>query len=660
MNQRSEKTGRKLAAIMFTDLVGYTALTQADEAHALEVLERHNKLLRPFFPRFNGRVVKTVGDSFLVEFDSTLDAVTCAFEIQKFLYEHNMSVEDDWKIKLRIGIHLGDVVHDDGDIFGDAVNIASRIEPLADPGGICVSEQVFDQIQNKIPQRLEKLEQKELKNVRFPTDVYKVVLPWEKTAGSPRKFVATQSKSSKPRLAILPFVNMSPDPADEYFADGLTEELISKMSLVKNLGVIARTSVMRFKNKEKGVSEIGVELGVNYLVEGSVRKAGNKIRVTAQLIETDTEEHLWAASYDKNFDDIFQVQTDIAAKISDSLPGNIVSRARLEAGDGETENVQAYSLYLKGRQLMNERRKDSLLRALDLFDKATKIDPSFARAYVERGNCYAYLGMRSQISFEEGLGGMKAGARKALEIDENLAEAHALLSFIAWVEDDHKASGMEAVRAIELNPNLPDAYVRLGYAQATHGDLEESIKTFETAQQLDPLSSEVLNILGFGYLWSGREKEALDLWDKNRSVSPYVISRAMVEYYLEKKYLQKAQEEIEELEAMSEEDDYSCTVCRGELAALQSDRTEAEKIIRKLETSFQGRAVNNRHIGIIKYYLGDTDAFFTAMFRACDDHVLDPFLLRYSPLLEGARKDPRYREVLIKNGIDTKLDFGSH
>ena len=224
---------RRLAAIMFTDMVGYTALTQANESQALEVLERHNNLVRPFFGRFHGKEVKTIGDSFLVEFDSALDATRCAVEVQTFLHDYNLSSRNEWRITLRIGVHLGDVLHKGGDVFGDAVNIASRIEPLAPPEGVCISEQVYDQVRNKLPFGLVKLEPRRLKNVDLPIDVYAVVLPWEEEEGS------SLGELPLDRIAVLPFTNMSPDPNDEYFADGMTEELIDRLAQVKRLKIIS-------------------------------------------------------------------------------------------------------------------------------------------------------------------------------------------------------------------------------------------------------------------------------------------------------------------------------------------------------------------------------------------------------------------------------------
>jgi len=248
---------RKLVAIMFTDIVGFTTLTQADERLSLDLLEKHNKLLRPLFAKFGGREVKTIGDSFLVEFDSALDATNCAIELQTFLHDYNVSSRDQEKIKLRIGIHLGDVVHRNNDVFGDTVNIASRIEPLANPEGICISEQVYDQIHNKIKNVLSPLENPELKNVKFMIGVYEVVLPWEAAHSS-----LSKQKFDPRRIAVLPFSSLSPELQDEYFADGMTDEVISTISKIQGLEVISRTSVMQYKKIPKAIKDVSKELEV--------------------------------------------------------------------------------------------------------------------------------------------------------------------------------------------------------------------------------------------------------------------------------------------------------------------------------------------------------------------------------------------------------------
>lgn len=297
---------------MFTDIAGYTALSQKNEALALKLLKEHRKVIRPFITKHKGKEIKTIGDAFLVEFASALDAIRCAYEIQQSLHEKNESRVPEKQIAVRIGIHLGDVVHDEKDVYGDAVNVASRIEPLAEAGGISLSEQVYHQIRNKFEFPLVSLGRKNLKNVELPVEVYKIVLPWMNEEREEVNY-------DKRRIAVLPFANISPDPNDEYLADGLTEELITRLAKMSGLKTIARTSVLPYKNKEMSIEDIARELKVGTIVEGSVRRAGDKLRLTVQLIDSQSSEHLWAETYDRDLKNVFEIQSDIAECVSDNI-----------------------------------------------------------------------------------------------------------------------------------------------------------------------------------------------------------------------------------------------------------------------------------------------------------------------------------------------------
>ena len=640
---------------MFTDIAGYSALTQKDEKMALQLLEKHNELIRPIFSKHNGAEVKTIGDSFLVEFGSALAAVECSLELQKVLHDYNGEKSSAEKLLVRVGIHVGDVVHRGNDVLGDAVNIASRIEPLAQSGGVCISEQVYSEVRNKLPLRITKLEPKQLKNIAFPINVYNLEMPWE---GRPKTESEQQQKLDLHRLAVLPFVNISPDPNDSYFADGLTEELIAKLSLIKELKVIARTSIIKYKGKDKSISEIGRELGAGVVIEGSVRKAGNRIRVNIQVINSNNEEQLWSSSFNNNLDDIFAVQGEIAAKVSDSLPEYVLQSKPSIQIPQDTKDVEAYTYYLRATQLLNDGNDETLKEALELFTQATKLDPSFARAYVGIGNCYAELGVRSYISFEESVAGEKFAALKALGIDPYLAEAHSLLSFNAWGEDDFVKAEKEAKIALELNPNLAEVHSMLGTLHATMGYPNSALKQFEIAYTLDPLSGEGIRYLGLMLAWKGRESEALDLWNRNIKIAPFETHLAIAEYAMSKQDDVKAEEEVQTLEKLSPSD--FRTICmRAFLQSTNEDKEGLEKTIQRLGT-FRRGATYDRQIGYIKYMSGDTDGFFEAMFRAVETHVLDPFRMRYSPRFEKARQDPRYRKVLEKNGLDPDLKEPLH
>ena len=630
---------------MFTDMVGYTALGQRNESLSLALLEEQRKLIRPLLRKHSGIEIKTMGDAFLIEFPNALDAARCAYDIQRTIREFNLSLEPEKRIHLRVGIHVGEVLEREGDISGDAVNVASRIEPLAEDGGVCLTRQVYDHIVNKIDIPLFSLGPKSLKNVANKLEVFRMVMPWEERGP------ANAAQLERQRIAVLPFSNISPDPADEFFADGLTEEVISKLSLVRGLKPIARTSVMVYKNKEKKISEIGSELGVGTIVEGSVRKSGKRIRVTVQLIDVRNEEHLWAESYDRNIEDIFDVQSEIATRVAESLPGALTPPKASLQRKGDTSNMTAYAQYLRAKQLRNRGTADSLRQALELLVDATKLDPEFARAYVDMGNCFFWLGVKSGVTYEESFHGMRSAARKAIEIDPELAEGHALLATLAYAEDELVVARAEAEKALELNPNLAEAYYTLALVKMTNGYLKTAVKLLEKAHELDPLSSEVIWSLGRSYFYSGLETEALDFWHANRRFAPYDVSRSIVEYYMAKGDLNEAEKEVEQLRTLAPEEAGPVMIA-AEVAALRGDAAEAGRLVGILRTRYGGGPAIERNIGYIKYLLGDVDGYFGAMFKAADDHVLDPGRYRYSPLFSKARLDPRYPEVLARIGLD--------
>jgi len=634
---------RRLAAIMFTDMVGYTLASEKDEPKAMAMLDEQRYIVRSQLARHNGREVKTIGDAFLIEFASSLSAVRCAVAIQESMHERNAGRPAGEQNNIRIGLHLGEVLERSGDIYGDAVNIASRIEPLAPAGGICVSKQVYENVANKSGYRFESLGRRELKNVPTPLEVYRALMSWEGT-----KTQARAGTLPADRVAVLPFVNISPDPEDEYFADGLTEELISKLSQVGGLKVIARTSVMNYKKKEKNASEIGAELGAGTLVEGSVRKAGGKIRVTVQLIDSNTEEHRWATNYDRNLDDIFAVQSEIASKVTESLPGRLL-HPMATAGRGDTRNVEAYTAFMRARELMRQDSEPFVRNALQLFKQAVELDPSFARGWVGLGNCYARLGNHGFMTRDESRPLAYDALRKAFEIDPDLPEAHALRGLFAWFDDDFAQAEAENRKAIELNPNLAESYENLALLESSMGALDESIRLMEKARELNPLSP-LVPFLGQLYFYRGREEEALALWAKIEPFDPVETCSMLMEFEASKGRLDKARELLEKLEKIAPEN-IGVVALRGILAASEGDTDAARGVITRLERSYEKASVMPNYVGYVYYLLGDLDKAFTWLGKAVEQHSLIPHNLRYSPLLAGLRKDPRYRQLLIANGL---------
>jgi adenylate cyclase len=630
---------RRLAAVMFTDLVGYTAMTQKNEALAMQLLEEHRRLVRPFFPKHNGREVKTIGDAFLVEFASALEATRCAFEIQQSLNELNSGRPQDRRVLVRIGIHLGDVIHDQNDVYGDAVNIASRIEPLASPGGICVTQQVYDQIKNKFEFPLSTLGEKNLKNVSEPIEVYGVVLPWEKKSES-------ESSLEKNRIAVLPFTNLSPDPADGYFADGMTEELITSLSGVKQLTVIARTSVMRYKGSQKSASDVGRELNAGSLIEGSVRKAGNKVRITAQLIDTSTEGHLWAQNYDRQLDDVFAIQSEIAEKVAEELRIRLVDSEKKTLEKKSTENTEAYSDFLRARELYREETEASVRQALSLFVKAIELDPKFARAYVGVADCHQWLDGSGCEPNDIALPIVKSSLERAIDLDPTLPEAHASLCAMFFNLDDDLRSEAEAKRALELNPSLPDPHNMLGELAGLEGDQEEMVRQMEIAYRLDPIRPHFIWLLGTTYLYAGREQEALEHWKRTEHLAPSGSYRGMTEYYLVKGDVEKAKEFHGKAEKLEPTRPWLIWMS-GVIAAMEGDKEKAFLVIKKIEDAKMG-PVGFNFIGYVYHALGDLDSYFAYMKKALETHVLVTLILMYSPLFAKARADPRYLELVAK------------
>jgi adenylate cyclase len=641
---------RSLAAIMFTDMVGYTALAQSNEERAMEVLERHNRLLRPFFPKFRGREVKAIGDSFLVEFGSSLDAVKCAIEVQSFLHDYNLSSGGDWKIMLRIGVHLGDVIHQGDDVFGDAVNIASRLQPLAEPEGVCVSDQVFGQVGNKIAQRIVKLPPQELKHVSMPIEVFKVVMPWD------RESVQMESGLDQRRVAVLPFANLSPDPNDEFFADGLTEELMDRLAQIKELEVIARTSVMSYKKKESKASEIGRELRAGALVEGSVRKAGNKIRVTAQLINANTESHLWSSRYDRDLQDVFAVQTEIAEQVAGALKVQLVTSERKSIGQKPTESLEAYTLYLRGRFLWNKRETPAVKEALRLFQEAVQKDRGYAKAFAGIADCYSILVDRQEVSWSESGPKAKEAAQKAIELDPSLPEAHASLGLVLVDELDYKGAEAEFNRAIELNPGYASAYQWYSVLLAREGRLSESDRAIAMAERADPLSTVILYNAGYTAWVNGRDAEAMEKWNRALEINPRftAIRLAIASYYANKHMKHEAKEELKLLDSIPFESPGEAMIRNSGIALLCGRMGEEEEANRRIQILLAGtgdEAVSPGFLALAYAGLGDSDRFFDLMEKAAGERSSITSMLRGHPLLAEMRADPRYPALLAKLGL---------
>ena len=630
---------RTLAAIMFSDIVGYTRLAQANESLTLELLEEHRRLLRPLFPAHGGTEVKTIGDAFLVEFRSALEAVLCSVDIQKTMKERNAGVPASRRLELRLGIHVGDVVHAPGDVYGDAVNVASRIEPLAEPGGVCISQQVYDSVRNKSELTFEKLGEVELKNVELPLGVYKVLMPW---SGTPKD----ESHAPRERLAVLPFVNMSPDPNDEYFADGLTEELISKLSEIGNLKVIARTSVMNYKRKEKKVSDIGRELGVGSVIEGSVRKAGNKIRVAVQLIDARTEEHMWASNYDKELDDIFAIQSDIASKVTNSISTGVFAPTLKK----DTEDAEAYTFYIRATQLYHESTSPSLRESVACFERAISIDPAFARAYAGLAQAWGRIASSGYDSFTVTWEKGEPAARKALELRPDIAETHSAMASIDQYMDRFDDSLAEARKAIEINPNLAEAHITLGWVLGSLGMLDLGLESSRTAYELDPLSVQAGRLYSNVCRLLGKDAEELRVLERLSELNPRsaIAHVGLAEHYMMKRDFPKAQEILDKGLGINPREPL-LRLDQGLVYALTGRRKEAEESLKDMESD-KVDAVRLYGRLFLRAALGDLDGAFEALDRGAELHAW-PAFIKSLPIFEELRKDPRFPVFCRKVGL---------
>ena len=631
---------RRLAAVMFTDIVGYTAQVQKNEARAMQMLEEHRKILRPFFPKHHGKEIKTMGDSFLVEFPSALEAVRCAQDIQNRLHEVNLGRVVDQRILLRVGVHLGDVIHSENDVYGDAVNIASRIEPLAEPGGICVTGQVYDQVKNKIDLPFSSLGEKELKNVGDPTVVFKAVLSWEQKP----KAAALDTH----RIAVMPFVNMSPDPGDEYFADGMTEELISTMSKVGQFEVISRTSVMQFKKNPKPIKEVSRELDAGTILEGSVRKSGSKLRVTVQMIDAARDRHLWAENYDRELKDAFEIQSEISEAVAQELKVRILPAEKKKLERKPTEDSEAYNLYLKGRFYWNERTRNGLERATTYFTEATKRDPSFARAYAGLADCLMIQEIWGHISPQEGHEKRKIYIDKAIELDDTLAEPHvslaAMLTSIDW--DVHR-SEQEIRRAIELNPNYAMAHHLYGFGLlGTVGRIDESISHLEQAEKLDPLSPIIACNLGDMFFLAGRVSDAETQYRKVLDTAPdfaYAHERLGLTLSKESRHDEALLEIKKSIDLQGQVSHSAPDLILVYRAMGRQD--EADRVLGELEEIAKREYVSNVDLAMANGAAGRNEKAIGFLEKAAEERSSQLRINLVEPHFEQLRNDPRFRKI---------------
>ena len=477
---------RRLVAILAADVVGYSRLIRADEEGTLTALKAvRSDLIDPEISRHHGRIFKLMGDGMLAEFASVVDAVRAAVEVQDSLAARNAGMPADKRIELRVGVNLGDVVIDGDDIQGDGVNVAARLEGLANPGEVWISGAVHEQVKNRLDLPFEDMGGQMVKNIDEPVRVWR----WAANTGARAVEPAmtdTPPLPGKPSIAVLPFVNMSGDPEQEYFADGITEDLITEFSRFQELIVIARNSVFSYKGRAVKVQEVGRELGVRYVLEGSVRKAGERVRITAQLVEAATGHHLWAERYDRELEDVFAVQDEVTRQIVATLAGKLdATELRRARGAGErTGNLEAYDLVLRGRERLSQFTLEDNLAARRLYEEAVALDPDYARAYA--GLAWTYLVEAQTTGLDEAYERALAHARTGVRMDPASHSNYLTLGNV-YLSSGKPDQAVEAFRrGIELNPNDSDGLGMLAYALCLQGKPDEAIARINEAAQINP------------------------------------------------------------------------------------------------------------------------------------------------------------------------------
>jgi adenylate cyclase len=508
-----ERVKRRLAAILAADVAGYSRLTGADEEGTIARLKTlRRELIDPTIDTHGGRVVKTTGDGILIEFGSVVDAVRCAVEVQRCMASRNGDISPDKRIDFRVGIHLGDVVVEGDDLLGDGVNVAARLEGIAEPGGICVSEDAYRHARDKVAATFSDIGEQQLKNIARPIRAYRVVVSDDQRS----KVASPLSLPDKPSIAVLPFKNMSGDAEQEYFADGMVEEIITALSRFRHLFVIARNSSFTYKGRAVDVKQVGRELGVRYVLEGSVRKAASKVRITGQLIDSSTGTHLWADRFDGSLEDIFDLQDQVTASVVGAIAPKLEQAEIERAKRKPTESLDAYDHYLRGMACYYQWTRAGYNEALRLFYRAIELDPDFASAYGMAAFCYGMLKTRGWMTDRaKETVETSSLAWRAVELGKDDAVALAAAGFaLAFVVHDLDAGAGFINRALVLDPNLAAAWARSGWIKIWLGEPDIAIEHLARAMRqspLDPLMPNMRATTAYAHFFAGRYHEAC-LW----------------------------------------------------------------------------------------------------------------------------------------------------
>jgi adenylate cyclase len=568
----TENPKRKLVALVSADVQGYSRLMQDNEEATVATLKEFRQLMTELIEKHRGRVVDSPGDNLLAEFASVVEAVRSAVEVQEELKTRNEELPQERRMKYRMGINVGDVISEEGRIYGDGVNIAARIESLAEGGGICIAGTVYDQVRNKLELEYEFLGEQRVKNMAEPVRVYRVGTA---VAAASRETSSEPKSPDKPSIAVLPFVNISGDSEQEYFSDGLTEDLITDLSRFSGMFVISRHSVFFYKGKAIKTGQISAELGVRYVVEGSVRKAGDRVRISAQLIDAATGGHLWADRYDRELKNIFTLQDELTQQIVMALKVKVTQAEQARVMRKETTSLNAYDYVLRGRSLANRYTKEDNAQARLMYEKAIELEPAFAAAYAYLGWSY-YLDWVTQWSRSPELleRAFELG-KKALVLDDALAMAYRLLGHVDAHKNQYEQAIAEVEKAITIDPNDADGYAELGEALIWAGRPAEGIELVEKAIRLNPhCPLNYFFALGCGHMFAKQYDEAIVVHGRAITRNPDFLGShlALAFIYSRTGRTAEARSEVDEIRRISP--GYLLEVARERLPF--RDQTERE------------------------------------------------------------------------------------
>ncbi|MFC1528690.1 tetratricopeptide repeat protein [Candidatus Latescibacterota bacterium] len=624
----------KSSTIMFTVIDRYPALVTEDKQKARRLIEKARDIIKPLIKQYNGEWHKDT----LSSFSSPGDAVNCALEIQKTL-------KDDAELNLRIGIHVGDMV------FGEAdgVKVASGIGPLAEPGGVCISDQVYYAIRNKPDLEAEFLGEKTLENVNRPIKVYALKIGKESEPST--KFSETRKK---PSIAVLPFVNMSADPEQEYFCVGIAEEIINALTHIENLNVVSLTSALVFKDKHEDIREIGRKLDVNTLLEGSVRKAGNRLRITSQLINVADGYHIWSERFDREMEDVFAIQDEISLAIVKELKVKLLGGDKARVIKRHTDNLEAYNLYIKGRWCWNRRQEGGLKKALEYFRQAIEKDPLYAFPHVGIADTFIVLGFNSILRPDEAFLKVKTAAKRALEIDNMLGEAYSSLACISlfyyknWI-----AAENEFNRAIELNPSHASVHEFYALNLVAIERFDEAITEIKRAQELDPVSLIINAVVGFIFMCARQNDKALESVQIAIEMDPnfYYSYLFLGQIYVGMERWEEAIEAFQKLMTLSGGSSFTLGYL-GMAYGLSGQKDKALKTLDQLNDMAKESYVSPYHQALIYMGLGDNDQALEYLEKAYLERESHIIFMKVWSVFDSLRSDPRFKSLLKKMGLE--------